>query len=101
MDKLYTELLSKVKEHRYTLVANTVKEENSFSISGEKASIPFLVEVRRVDTDKLAVRIVTDDEKLTNTLEFTTNIDDLTTRTILKTLTRIVTILIDDMHDIL
>ena len=41
MDKLYTELLSKVKEHRYTLVTNTVKEENSFSISGEKASIPF------------------------------------------------------------
>ena len=101
MDKLYTELLSKVKEHRYTLVANTVKEENSFSISGEKASIPFSVEVRRVDTDKLAERIVTVDEKLTNTLEFTTNIDDLTTRTILKTLTRIVTILIDDMHDIL
>lgn len=100
MDKLYTELLSKVKEHRYTLVANTVKEENSFSISGEKARIPFLVEVRRVDTDKLAVRIVTVDEKLTNTLEFTTNIDDLTARTILRALTRGVNI-IDDMYDIL
>ena len=99
MDKLYTELLSKVKEHRYTLVANTVKEENSFSISGEKASIPFLVEVQRVDTDKLAVRIVTE-EKLTITLEFTTNIDDLTARTILRALTRGVNIM-DDMYDIL
>ena len=99
MDKLYTELLSKVKEHSYTLVTNTVKGENSFSISGEKASIPFSVEVRRVDADKLAVRIVTE-EKLTITLEFTTNIDDLTARTILRALTRVVNI-IDDMYDIL
>lgn len=99
MDKLYTELLSKVKEHKYTLVTNTVKGENSFSISGEKACIPFLVEVRRVDTDKLAVRIVTN-KKLTITLEFTTNINDLTARTILRALTRGVNI-IDDMYDIL
>ena len=59
----------------------------------------FLVEVRRVDTDKLAVRIVTE-EKLTITLEFTTNIDDLTARTILRALTRGVNIM-DDMYDIL
>ena len=100
MNKLYTELLSKVKKYKHTLVTNTVKEENSFSISGEKASIPFLVEVQRVDTGKLTVRIVTVDEKLTNTLGFTTNIDDLTARTILRALARGVNI-IDDMYDIL
>lgn len=100
MNKVYTEILTRVKEYKYTSVTNTVKEEYSFSISGEEASIPFSVGVQRADTDKLVVRIVTVDKEITNTIEFTINIDDLTARTILRVLARGLNI-IDDMRDIL